>query len=105
MNSRLLKVLKILVCPCCKSNLYLANNVLICVNEDCGAHYDIIDGVPLMLPPNAISSWSNDQKDFFDNLAKEKAKPMANNLPNLDRFFDEDSRNRIIEYIITLKKN
>jgi len=41
------KLLEILACPLCKSDLDLKSEKLICTK--CGQEYPIVDGIPVML--------------------------------------------------------
>ena len=43
-------LLKILVCPVCKSNLSFENETLFCKNRHCDLVFPIINGIPIMLP-------------------------------------------------------
>lgn len=47
------ELLKILVCPLCKSNVKLTNNWLKCVNIECNCQYPIKDDIPIMLIDDA----------------------------------------------------
>jgi len=50
MNTSGLAQEKILVCPACRSRLVSGPEHLSCTNADCGQNYNIIDGIPVMLP-------------------------------------------------------
>ncbi len=43
------ELLKILVCPACKSKVRLEGERLVCENHSCGLRYPIRDGIPVML--------------------------------------------------------
>ena len=43
------ELLEILVCPACKSKVYLESDRLVCSNSHCGLRYPIRDGIPVML--------------------------------------------------------
>ncbi len=45
------KLLEILACPVCKTEVKLQNDRLVCVK--CGLRYPIRDGIPVMLPEEA----------------------------------------------------
>lgn len=45
------KLLEILACPACKSDVKLVKDKLVCQNKKCGKEYPIEDGIPVMLPP------------------------------------------------------
>lgn len=40
-------ILKLLVCPSCKTNVVTDNDRIVCVK--CGRKYPVIDGIPVML--------------------------------------------------------
>lgn len=43
------KLLKILVCPACKSDVRLERDRLVCQNSECGLRYPVRDDIPVML--------------------------------------------------------
>jgi len=43
------KLLEILACPKCKSDVKLKDDKIICKNPDCGLKYPIKEGIPVML--------------------------------------------------------
>lgn len=43
------ELLKILVCPACKTRVRLEGEKLICENRSCGLRYPIREGIPVML--------------------------------------------------------
>ncbi|MBD3264767.1 MAG: Trm112 family protein [Candidatus Omnitrophica bacterium] len=45
------ELLKILVCPVCKKEVFLKNEKIIC--KACGRKYPVKDGIPIMLPEEA----------------------------------------------------
>ena len=47
------KLLEILACPACKSDVKLESEKIVCVNEKCGLKYRIEDGIPIMLVEEA----------------------------------------------------
>jgi len=42
-------LLKILVCPKCKTTVQLSGDRLICMNGACGLRYPVREGIPVML--------------------------------------------------------
>lgn len=45
------ELLKILICPDCRSELQLCGNKLICTNAICRLNFLLMDGIPMMLTP------------------------------------------------------
>ncbi len=45
------ELLAILACPACKGPVELAGNWIVC--QECGLHYPIRDGIPIMLVDEA----------------------------------------------------
>jgi uncharacterized protein len=43
------ELLEILACPKCKADVRLEGDKIICTNAECGLHYPIRDGIPVML--------------------------------------------------------
>ena len=43
------ELLAILICPACKSEIQESENEIICQNSQCGLHYPIREGIPVML--------------------------------------------------------
>jgi hypothetical protein len=43
------KLLEILVCPACKSDVRLEGDRLVCQNSECGLRYPVRDDIPVML--------------------------------------------------------
>ena len=42
-------LLKILVCPKCKTEVEIKDEKLVCQNKECGLRYPIRNGIPVML--------------------------------------------------------
>jgi SAM-dependent methyltransferase/uncharacterized protein YbaR (Trm112 family) len=51
---------KLLRCPKCRSKLDLDVQPFICVNPACGAHYPVVDGVPILINESASVFTIND---------------------------------------------
>lgn len=47
------ELLKILVCPACKTRVVLQNDRLVCQSQACGLKYPLRDGIPVMLVSEA----------------------------------------------------
>jgi uncharacterized protein len=48
------KLLEILACPACKGDIMEKENIIICLK--CGKKYPVVDGIPVMLIDEAITS-------------------------------------------------
>ncbi len=62
------KLLQIICCPSCKSDLNLQENSLFCIN--CGTQYTIIDGIPILSTNHVNHEHFKKQKEYFNNLFK-----------------------------------
>ena len=58
------ELLRILVCPLCKSEVSLAGETLVCTNAECRSNFPIIDSIPIMLAPG--TKHHEQQKRYFD---------------------------------------
>ena len=50
------KLLDILACPACKSDVTLSGSEIVCTNKNCALRYPIRDGIPVMLIEEAKKS-------------------------------------------------
>jgi glycosyltransferase involved in cell wall biosynthesis/SAM-dependent methyltransferase len=54
-----------LACPACRGDLAWADATVTCLS--CGAEYDVIEGIPVLLPPGEGDAWKAQQAAFFDH--------------------------------------
>jgi glycosyltransferase involved in cell wall biosynthesis/ubiquinone/menaquinone biosynthesis C-methylase UbiE/uncharacterized protein YbaR (Trm112 family) len=54
----------LLACPACHGDLKWAAESVTC--GSCGIEYDIVDGIPVLLPPGRGDAWKEQQAAFFD---------------------------------------
>jgi len=47
------RLLRILVCPACRSALEYKERRKVLICTECGIRYEVRDGIPIMLPPDA----------------------------------------------------
>ena len=47
------RLLRILVCPACRSSLEYKERRKVLICTECGTRYEVRDGIPIMLPPDA----------------------------------------------------
>jgi uncharacterized protein len=47
------RLLRILVCPACRSALEYKERRKVLICTECGIRYEVRDGIPIMLPPTA----------------------------------------------------
>jgi uncharacterized protein YbaR (Trm112 family) len=47
------RLLQILVCPACRSSLEYKERRKVLICTECGTRYEVRDGIPIMLPPDA----------------------------------------------------
>jgi uncharacterized protein len=45
------RLLRILVCPACRSPLEYKERRKVLICTECGVRYEVRDGIPIMLPP------------------------------------------------------
>ena len=64
---RLYSLLSILACPVCGGQLHIMSTDLVC--QLCEAHYPIVDGVPVLLPPEMIEQGLGGQLGHEDNIS------------------------------------
>jgi uncharacterized protein YbaR (Trm112 family) len=50
------RLLQILVCPACRSSLEYKERRKVLICTECGTRYEVRDGIPIMLPPDAGAS-------------------------------------------------
>jgi SAM-dependent methyltransferase len=77
--------LRLIVCPNCRSSLDIGSDRLFCTNEKCCNEYDVVEGIPILLPEKiakeqqlAIDIWSKEYRallregsfNFVDQYAK-----------------------------------
>ena len=80
-QSTINNLLKILVCPVCKSNVVFENEKLFCKNRHCDLEFPIIDDIPIMLPELSKDfeltqkKWNEEYKNYYSletiNLASD----------------------------------
>jgi uncharacterized protein YbaR (Trm112 family) len=47
------RLLRIIVCPACRSSLEYKERRKVLICTECGTRYEVRDGIPIMLPPDA----------------------------------------------------
>ncbi len=47
------RLLRILVCPACRNALEYKERRKVLICTECGIRYEVRDGIPIMLPPDA----------------------------------------------------
>lgn len=50
------RLLRILVCPACRSALEYKERRKVLICTECGVRYEVRDGIPIMLPPEAAGA-------------------------------------------------
>jgi glycosyltransferase involved in cell wall biosynthesis/ubiquinone/menaquinone biosynthesis C-methylase UbiE/uncharacterized protein YbaR (Trm112 family) len=55
----------LLVCPACRGDLAWSESRVTC--RTCGAAYQVVDGIPVLLPPSEGDAWKEQQAAFFDH--------------------------------------
>ncbi len=50
------RLLKILVCPACRSSLEYKERRKVLICTECGTRYEVRDGIPIMLPPDGAAA-------------------------------------------------
>jgi uncharacterized protein YbaR (Trm112 family) len=61
------ELLKILVCPACKTPVFEADSALFCTNGDCRRRYNIQDEIPVLL---VDESTVLDSADWLEAMRK-----------------------------------
>jgi ubiquinone/menaquinone biosynthesis C-methylase UbiE len=71
MSSKLRELEAILACPNCKSNVRLIGNRIECVNSKCNSQFEVVDGIPIMLPSKLAEDiklteekWTEEYENF-----------------------------------------
>jgi uncharacterized protein YbaR (Trm112 family) len=54
------RLLRILVCPACRSALEYKDRRKVLICTECGIRYEVRDGIPIMLPPDAPADGPQD---------------------------------------------
>lgn len=89
------RLLEILACPVCKSNVKLQDNQFICIN--CGRKYCIIDEIPIMLPQKmsqdlklTINKWNESYKRMSpEDIRKAKSDYELEDLKDILKYLDK----------------
>jgi glycosyltransferase involved in cell wall biosynthesis/ubiquinone/menaquinone biosynthesis C-methylase UbiE/uncharacterized protein YbaR (Trm112 family) len=55
----------LLACPACRGDLAWVEETVTC--RSCGAEYEVVDGIPVLLPPSGGDAWKEEQVAFFDH--------------------------------------
>ena len=67
------KLLEILACPVCKTEVRLEGERLVCAQ--CGRRYPIRDGIPVMLVDEAVAVTESDHEALLARAAAEGIEP------------------------------
>lgn len=54
----------LLACPACRGDLEWSDSGASC--RDCAAGYEVVDGIPVLVPPSEGDAWKEQQAAFFD---------------------------------------
>jgi glycosyltransferase involved in cell wall biosynthesis/ubiquinone/menaquinone biosynthesis C-methylase UbiE/uncharacterized protein YbaR (Trm112 family) len=66
---RLPELISLVACPACRGELESHNSGLRCGN--CSAAYDVVDEIPILVPPTNGDGHKHQQADFFDSADEE----------------------------------